>query len=204
MRPVKENTVTASTPIRALTINFGLAPRRMKLPCRFIVAKKPSNAAGLWEKPWRWNTLCETGPGFCSTDTRGTHLSSAGMARALAARAFGWTHDGTGDFRQRQDFIHRAETDGLLGHAVDHAGRLVLRDRVGAGVMHLLQSTRAVIAHAGHDNPYRVLSGAPRNRAKQHVHRRTVAIDEGTVDDFDAVFLAAPPEQHVAATRSDQ
>jgi hypothetical protein len=56
------------------------------------------------------------------------------------------------DLLLRQDLVHAAQLDGLLGHAEDHAGGLVLGDGHGAGLLHLQHSARAVVAHPGQDD----------------------------------------------------
>src|SRR5271170_2364060 len=45
-----------------------------------------------------------------------------------------------------------ATFDGGSGHAVDHARLFALRDRHTAGLFHLTQALRAVLAHTGHQH----------------------------------------------------
>src|SRR5215468_8900627 len=67
---------------------------------------------------------------------------------------------------ERQHLVGRPELDRLARHAEHHGGRLVLRDREGAGHLHFLQAARAVIAHAGHDDADRIAAGILCRRAK--------------------------------------
>ena len=70
--------------------------------------------------------------------------------------------------------------------------------------MQFLQAAGTVVAHAGHDDAQGVAAGKFGDRAKEHVHRGLVAVDERTVGDFHDVLRAAALEQHVSAPRGDQ
>ena len=80
--------------------------------------------------------------------------------------------------------------------------RFVLRDRGGAGLLHLQHAARAVVAHAGHDDADRVAARVARGRAEQHVHRGPVAADQRPVAHLDVVARAAALQQHVAVARA--
>src|SRR6201999_2358282 len=86
----------------------------------------------------------------------------------------------------------------------DDAALLVLGDRPRAGVEHLLEAARSVVAHPGHDHAERVRAGRARDRAEEYVDRRAMARDERSVDDLGQVLRAAALDQHVLAARGDQ
>ena len=105
---------------------------------------------------------------------------------------------------ERQHLLHRACGDGLPRHAEHHAAGLILGHAIGAGIAHLLQSARSVVAHSGHDDAEGILSGCLRDRAEQYVDRRFVAVDERAVADLDVVLGSAAFHHHVFPSRRDQ
>src|SRR3990172_5369449 len=72
---------------------------------------------------------------------------------------------------QRQDFIHAAVLNRLARHTPHYAGLFILNQRMGTGIVHLLESARTVVAHAGEYHTECVRSDILRDRAKQYIHR---------------------------------
>src|SRR5574344_1384271 len=65
-------------------------------------------------------------------------------------------NDLLGDAVERQDLAHAAHLYGDFGHTKHHAGGLVLGHSEGAGLVHLFHATRAIVAHARHDDAQRI------------------------------------------------
>src|SRR6266496_4154642 len=88
-----------------------------------------------------------------STTPTGTAISSAPVRIPLSTLKT-WRRNAEGIYQRRRDPLHReylngrAERRGSLGHAVDGAARLVLRDGVMAAVAQRLQSGRSVLSHS--------------------------------------------------------
>src|SRR3989344_4068683 len=69
--------------------------------------------------------------------------------------------DGGAELLQGELALDRAQFVGCAGHAVDDAGRLVLAQRLGAGLPHGEETAGAVPAHAGQDPADGMLLGGP-------------------------------------------
>src|SRR5690348_6703237 len=124
--------------------------------------------------------------------------------RASAASRASWMSpnmlnplDFAGDRLQGEALLGRAEFDRNPRHPEHHATFLVLRDGGGAGAAHLEQPVRAVIAHAGQDDPEGVRARMHGRRAEQHVDGRAVPADRRAVLDGHGVGGAAPLQEQV-------
>src|SRR6185312_3767154 len=103
-----------------------------------------------------------------------------------------------GDALQRHDVIGRPERDRLAGHSPNHTRRLVLGDRPAAAVAHLLQPSRAVLAHSREQQADGVAAGALCHRAEQHIDRRLVPVDGNTV--IQAAYIPGAVAHHHEVT----
>src|SRR5450759_4219929 len=111
---------------------------------------------------------------------------------------------GFGDGRERENLRGGAELDSFAGHAVDHAGSLILGDRAGAGLPHFQQAMGAIVAHAGEQNTHRIGAGGFGDGREKYVDRRALVAHAGTGLDADVVAAAALAQQHMEIAGCDQ
>src|SRR6478752_8141986 len=147
---------------------------------RFLRASSPSGASRMSLNPICCNALrIKARMVSWSSTTRTEMVLAWGMGSSPGGGQIekGLAHGGQGDL-----FLHRAEFKSRTRHAVDDATRLVLADRLGAGLAHGQKALRAVTAHAGQDSADRLVPDGLGHRVEEHVDRRPVAADGIALD----------------------
>ncbi len=109
-----------------------------------------------------------------------------------------------GNGMQRHNLIGGTQLDGFLGHAEHDTALLVLRHRARTGIVHFAQAAGTIVAHAGHDNTERIFASILGYGTEQHVHRRTMAVDQRAILNFDVILRAAALEQHMPSAGRNQ
>src|ERR1017187_8214696 len=126
--------------------------------------------------------------------------------RPIASRiapAAGGEH-GFGDGCERKHLGGGAERYRFAGHAVDHAGGLILRDRAGPSLAHSEQALGAVVAHTGEQHAHCFGAGGFGHGREEYVDRRALIAYTGTGLDADVVAAAALAQQHMEIAGCDQ
>ena len=103
--------------------------------------------------------------------------------RPIASRiapAAGGEH-GFGDGCERKHLGGGAERYRFAGHAVDHAGGLILRDRAGPSLAHSEQALGAVVAHTGEQHAHRFGAGGFGHGREEYVDRGALVAQGGPV-----------------------
>src|ERR1039458_10639453 len=112
--------------------------------------------------------------------------------RPIASRiapAAGGEH-GFGDGCERKHLGGGAERYRFAGHAVDHAGGLILGDRAGTRLAHSQQALGAIVAHAGEQRADGVGAGGFGDGREEYVDRRALVAHTGAGLDADVVAEA--------------
>src|SRR5438093_4277983 len=86
-----------------------------------------------------------------------------------------------GDLPKGYYLIHSSQLDRLARHTPHDTGLLVLSERVGPGLMHLFETARPVVAHAGEQHSHGIWPNVLRHRTKQDVHRGPMAVHWGAI-----------------------
>lgn len=92
----------------------------------------------------------------------------------------GQTHQGSGPLAKRQLLLDSTGLERGARHAVHDASRLVLAQGPRPDGAPFFQAARAVIAHAGEDDPYRIRLSILRDRSEKDNDRRSVRRNETT------------------------
>src|ERR1035437_2113869 len=111
---------------------------------------------------------------------------------------------GFGNGWERENLLGGAQFDSFAGHAVDHAGGLILSDRAGTGLTHFQQAMGAIVAHTGEQHTYSFGAGGFGNGREKYVDRRALVTHTGAGLDADVERAAALAQQHMEIAGGDQ
>ena len=98
--------------------------------------------------------LCASGPGWKLFPRRKAKRDPRGVPFVCSAHGLQMPQENVGDVLAGGLDAYRANVIGHHGHAIDHAGILVLPNGIRALLPHGQQARGSVLSHAGHDDAH--------------------------------------------------